>query len=383
MLYIRITLLFLFSFSSFALTRLPILKTKTNIDDLRYVAKDGVFTIFVTSKGELLLSKNYKSHLIYKDQPGTNYFVYSSNDKKYFVAEAVSDYHTDLNFKKQNKILLFEYGENKPTIIGYGSEPGLHLGDQWASYYNMKSRQITFVNTKDQKNFHNIKLRNTLNSFFIPSRAVISNDKFLYTDLNKSGYAAILLYDIGKGIKPLLKTKQPGTKLEMCQMGNNVIIGEFSYGDTNVSSNIYMLDISKPELKINNIYSSAYNDLGNIVCDQDSNAIFFVKTLSENLDINYRVSEAVALKLSDFSFKIMTDLEKVEHIIKMDDKILIPYQDRYYIIQGNNIVGDEKFNTKFIIQKDGTVKGKKIKKTKKRKKRKKRRTRKRRVRKKK
>lgn len=348
--FIKIIFTMLLSQIAFAKSKLPVLKTKQAIQNIRYLSSNGSTTYFQNNSGELWYSKNFNNKLLLKLEPRTQFLVTVTEDRKRIVIEADPFFHSNLNFNKTNEIYVGEYDSDKVFKLGEGTFPQLHDNDRWLSFYNPNAKEIKFINLENPKDKVDLILTNKLNPYFRPTRLIIG-DNFIYSDINKKGYSALISYDKKtKKFTPILKTKAEGMKVEMCILGDFLVMGEFSLYDLNRGTNISIINAKQdPKLAAPQIiYSSSLSDLGNLQCHRKENKVFFIKSLQEDLSINYKTSDVVAMDIGTGEVKLRSDLEKVTQIIQMDDRILVPLRGEYFVISG--MQGLE--NSDFLSDKD-------------------------------
>lgn len=331
----------LFSLNSFS--KLPELKTKQTLKNIRFITNDGKFTYYQQNNGELQLSTNYANEIVLSKKKFTNFYMYSSEHRKKLIVEVNEDYHTNLNFNSLNELYSLNLGETKPIKIGEGTAPKLNINDTWISYFNNKDGEIIAKNLALAAKNITIKLRNKLNPFFIPEHFMATPDTLFYTDINDQGFMALLMYSIAdKKYTPVYKTKFKGMRIEACLIGDNIYLGEFSYDFMNKGSSIYKIPIfgNSNFKKKTNIYSSQLDDLGNMTCNKDE--IYFIKTLDFNKELNIKKSEVALLNLKSNEIKVITDFNYVTNIVNMDQIILIPFRDKYFVAKGKeNLTKDE------------------------------------------
>lgn len=335
---------------SLAKSTLPILMTKQAIDNIRYLSDDGKTTYFQNESGEIWHSKNFKNKRLLKLKKRTQYLVYVSNTKKRVVIEADQNFHSSLNFNKLNEIYVGEFDGPEVFKLGNGTKPKLHDNDKWLSFFNPNSKELRFINLENPKETVELILTNKLNPYFRPVSTVVG-DYIVYSDINKKGYSALLSYHIKtKQFQPILKTKAAGMKVELCRLGDFLILGEFSLYDLNRGTNISIINTKQdPKLTAPQvIYSSSLSDLGHMKCHPGENKVFFIKSLQEDLSINYKTTEVVSLDIGTGAVKLRSDLDKVTQLVKMDNRLLIPMRGDYYIVSGQK--GLE--NSDFLSTKD-------------------------------
>jgi len=331
---ISITLLSQYSFSEES--KLKVLKTKQSLNNIRFISSDGKFTYYQRRSGDLLLSKNYLNLPVLKNEKHTEYFIHSSLQKKNLIVEVDDSFHTQMSYLKLNKLYMLEYGKEDAKELGTGISPRLHLKDTFYSTYNPKVRTINYYKSTDSKKVFSITLANPLNPFFIPETTMITNYDFIYTDLNKEGQNAILLHSVlDKKTQRIYKSTLPGGKVEYCVLDNKLYVGEFSFGDVQNSSKIIEIPLynNKNFKNMKVIYQSQQSDIGNMNCID--NKIYFIKTLSYNKDINLKTSEIATYDIKNNTTTILSDLNYVTQMIRIDDMLVSPFRGKYYLIKGD------------------------------------------------
>jgi hypothetical protein len=331
-------ILILISWVSFAAekSKLPILKTKQSLNNIRFISNDGKYTYYQKSSGELLLSKNYKNYTVLKNDTNTEYFIYSSDSKKKLIIEVDSFFHTINSYNKLNKLYLVDYGKETTEEIGLGLAPKLHLNDQYYSSFNPKLKTLSYYKTNENKKVFTIRLANPLNPFFIPETSMLTMHDIVYTDINKEGQNAILSHSIiDKKTQTIYKSTLSGAKVEYCVMDKKLYVGEFSFGDIEGNSKILEIPLyNNPDFKNYKIlYQSQQSDIGNMRCEGGD--IYFIKTLTYNEKINLKTTEIAKYSTRDNKTSIISDLKYVTQIIVIDDMIVSPFRGNYYLIKGN------------------------------------------------
>jgi hypothetical protein len=165
---------------------------------------------------------------------------------------------------------------------------------------------------------------------------MLNPETVLYTDINDNGFAALLAWNmVDKKMTVVKKAEVSGTRLELCRRGNYVALGEFSYEDANRGSHIQVMAWkNNPSLAgFSSIYRVSDNDIGNMICSEDK--LWFVKTMSEDRKLNTKITEAVTIELASGKISQKSELERVTQIIEMDGRVLIPFRDEHFVLEGN------------------------------------------------
>lgn len=333
--------------TSVANAKLPELKTKQALTNIRFITSDGKYTYYQQNNGDLQLSTNYSNELVIKGKKNTSYSLYSSPTRAKILIEEKVDFHKNLDFSSPNKIFIIKFGDTKPDLVGEGIFPKLHIKDTWMSYFQNKENKIIIKSLISTSSPLTINLGNTINPYFIPEVVMPSPDSVFYTDINDKGYMALLMYSfIDKKFTPVYKAKFPGMKIEICFIGEDLYIGEFSYNGINKGSTIYKLPIyANPNFqKISTIYKSELDDIGNMV--NSKNQLYFIKAIDFNKDLNITKSEVAKFDISTNKIEIISDLNYVTNIINMDQNILIPFRNKYYVVSGKNLLNDDELQKK-------------------------------------
>jgi hypothetical protein len=321
--------------ASFAKSQLPTLATKQEINNLRFISSDGKVSYFQNSSGKLMLTSNLKNFDLISAEDYAHYSVIVSPSKKYIGIEQDTSYNMNFNLSKENTIYISVYGDGKVKKIGNGNRPMLHLNDQYLSYYNYKTREITILKTQNLEKLTTIVLKNELNPFFTPVTVMLSPDIVLYSDVNKDGFQALMKLEIPKNeITPFYKSKSAGTKIESCRFEKSLIVGEFSYPNINRGSSISSFPIDDGKIgEVKLLYSSSLNDIGNLIC-LSPDSLYFIKSFFEDQYINYNKTDVASINLQSGQVEIRSDLLKTTQIYEMDQRVLIPLNDQLYVVTG-------------------------------------------------
>jgi len=315
---------------------LPILKTKQSLVNIRMISNTGKYTYYQQRSGNLQLSTNYSNSIVLDYPNGTNFLMNTSFDGKLMAISVDNSHQTKINFFKENDIFTLKMGDDKPTRIGTGRYPEIHQQNRWISFFKPRLKQIVFQSlfAKDKRVI--VKLRSKINPYFIPEVEMINTDTVLYTDLNETGYSAVIMYNFAdKTFKTVYKSKFPGTKLDYCIQDDQIILGEFSLDYIMKGSSILSIPLydNKEFKKSKNLYNSEHDDIGNMVCDES--IVYFIKTLDFNKHLNLKHTELAKLEIKTGKITIMSELRYVTNLLRMDSMILIPFRDNFYIVKGN------------------------------------------------
>lgn len=324
---------------------LPILTTKQDIRNIRYVSSDGKYTYYQRANGSLQFSTNYKVTPVIEREPNTEFTVKAGDAKKFLLVEINSKYHTYLAPRDSQEIYLLTYGTADAKKVADGKMIGLHVEDKWFSYFNTFNKLLTIQSPLSEKLKHQVKLANNKNPYFIPEVIMTDTDNALYTDINKEGVPGVLTFKLNsKKIKLLHKSSSLTKRIELCLNKQDVYIMEYGLDPLEKGTTIYKLNSAELTMtKAKAIYTSEENDLGSLVCQLNSENLYFIKTFRNSTG-----------KLTYDAFKISVDGKKTErlstvnfatNIFLLDQKLLLPYQDKYYIIEGkNNLTEFDKIN---------------------------------------
>lgn len=331
-----ITFTCLLTVSLFADTKLPILKTKQSLDNLRYISADGNITYYQRASGTLLLSTNYKVFEVSKSTKKTQYYVTATEAKKYVLIERNPTYHTFYDQRGINDILISGYGSDRSKLVGKGTDPQLHLGDQWYSFYQPYTKKLFMNNSSQESISFNVTLASTQNPYFIPSRIMPDANTVVFTDYNQKGFPGILAFSFSnKKVKVLKKYQSPNTQIKLCKINDKLIIAKTSFDSlergTTISS-ISFKNFSAENEKI--IYQSKENDIINLVCTDKDSLVYFFKTYRN--EIGKLTYEAVSLNVKDKKVSVLGDLKFANQILNMDGNIFIPYLSNYYVLKGKS-----------------------------------------------
>lgn len=342
----------LLTFTSFLLCwnlhsqELPKLSTKQSLDNLRFVSRSGEFTYYQRRNGNLLLSKNFEVVEVLEGEPGANYHMQSSPDRKKILIVQNINFHNHLNLRADNKIYTVDYGGETPSIIGEGQSPQLHLKDNWVSYFEHSSKMLTIQNLNSNALSFQIQLKNIKNPYFNPMVTMLSEDRILYTDLNEVGIPGVLIYDRkSKSVEVFSRGDSPHQKMEICSNAKHLYILTTGREDSSFGTQIerYPIDELKAP-KREQVYISDKNDIGNLFCEADLKRLFFIKnTASQSEEISHEVAEILLEK--DFKLNLLTQLTYATQMINLDGRIIVPFRGDYYVAHGDhNLTIDDKLS---------------------------------------
>ncbi len=319
--------------------------TKHSTDAIRFISLDGNYAYLQKRSGVLAMVNNFRTVDFISESSQTDFLVKDSRFKKRLLIEMIPNAHQEMNLLKTHKILAVDWGKIQTKEIGHGRNSKLHLDDEWVSFYHPIERIITLQNILTEKKYQ-IKLSPQQSPFFNPEVEMISSDTLLYTDINEKGFVGLVQYNLitQKSIV-LYKSAQTGTRLELCQDKTYLAIGEFPFGDLSRTSKILQIQLtgSTNLAGYSTIYSSLDADLGNIVCLE--NSLYFIKTFTNLKKINVKNTEAVQLDLKTLKVQTITDLNSVNQLIEMDDRVLVPFRGDFYVLEGPSNLGDDRLKT--------------------------------------
>lgn len=330
----------IFTSISFA-AELPRFLTKHSPETLRYISMDGRYAYVSKKPGVLGLVSSFRSIDFLSETNSSDFQVKASSSRNRLVIESIPNAHTELSLVKNHKILVVDYGNTVTREIGLGRAAKLHLKDEWLSYYDIQNKVLMIENLVTQKKYQ-IKMSKKPNPFFLPEVVMVSPRTIVYTDINENGYAALVSYDL-QTQKTVVnyKSTQNATQLELCMKEDYLAVGEFPYDGVTRGSKIQTIKLtSSMNLSgLNSIYNSVEQDIGNMVCVKD--AIYFIKTINQDKELNYKVTEAVRLDLKTQKLEVKSDLKHVAQLVEMDGRVLIPMRGEFHILEGRSNLSED------------------------------------------
>ncbi len=330
--------------TAIAESKLPIIATKQAIQSIRAITNDGKFTYYQSAQGKLFLASDFDVTTLMEDVANTNYLVFVSSAKKRVLISKDVAFHSVLGGRKLLEIYSSELGTKTIELIGTGISPTLHLNDTWASFYDPHTNSIYFKNIENRQTNFKIDLFNKTNIFFIPQVIMINNNEIVYTDINQSGLEGVMFFKRNeKKAEIKIKATNIMQHFELCISSSldNLFIGRFNHDKNDTLSIIQrakLKDNTFPLDTIQTIYESKLDDRGNINCTFSNDKLFFIKAINNG---GKHLFEATSLNLKNSSVTIESDLGQVTQLIEMDKKILIPHNGEYYLLVGENNLGEE------------------------------------------
>jgi len=320
---------------------LPRFLTKHSPDTLRYISMDGRYAYVQKKAGVLGMVSSFRSTDFLTDSNSNYFAVKASRFKSRIAIESVPNAFDEMSLIKNHKIFVVDYGNTQIREIGSGRGVKLHLRDEWISFYDMYEKKIMIVNLVTQKKFE-IKLSKKANPFFIPEVEMVSSRAVIYSDINEQGYSAMVSFDL-ESLKSniVYKSSQTATRIELCQHEGYLGVGEFPYEGVDRGSKISYIPLSNITnlAGMMSLYTSVEQDVGNMVCLP--NWIYFVKTMNQDKQLNYKVTEAVKLEIKTQNIEAKTSLKAVSQLIEMDGRVLVPFRGEFFVLEGQPNLGDD------------------------------------------
>lgn len=315
--------------------------TKHPSETLRYISQDGRYAYIQKKPGVLGLVTSFRSIDFLAESNANDFLVKGSRFKTRLAIESIPNSHEQMSLVNNNEIYVVDYGNTVTRKVGQGRSAKLHLRDEWITYYNALNRVIHVQNLITQKKFE-IKLAPKPNPFFVPEVEMVSSKIVTYTDINAAGYSALVSYDL-ETLKSniIYKSSQSGTRLELCQSEDYLGLGEFPYDGALRGSKIQTVKTtgSVNLASFSTHYSSIEQDIGNMICLPHS--IYFVKTMNQDKELNFKVTEAVKLDIKTENVEARSNLKAVAQLIEMEGRVLIPMRGEFYVLEGISNIGED------------------------------------------
>lgn len=331
----------LFAFFSVEAAELQKLLTKHPAETLRYISMDGRYAYVQKRPGVLGLVTSFRSTDFLSEGNSNDFLVRGSRFKARLAIESIPNAHEQMSLLSNHQIFVVDYGNTVTRKVGLGRNAKLHLQDEWITYYDVLTRVIHIQNLVTQKKYE-IKLAVKPNPFFIPEVEMINSKIITYTDINGTGFAALVSYDLDTAKSNIIyKASQSGTRLELCQSQEYLGLGEFPYDGALRGSKIQTVKTtgSVNLASLSTHYSSIEQDIGNMVCLPHS--IYFVKTMNQDKDLNFKVTEAVKLDIKTENIEARSKLKAVAQIIEMDGRVMIPMRGEFFVLEGTPNIGED------------------------------------------
>lgn len=314
---------------------LPELLAKQAVANIRFISNSGKFTYYQKRSGSLLYSSNYKVIELLQGEIGTQYEIIGTTARKKLLISQNTNFHNFYSVRANEKLFLVNFGETQVKEIGFGVHPQLHENDNWLSYYNFYTRTLTFEHTTNSALRFTLKLNNKVNPYFFPDVVMTDENNVYYTDLGENGNAGIVHYQRNLNKSEIIhKNASALQKIELCVNESNFIVGFFGINFSKTGSQIARLPLTNPDFsKREIIYTSANNDLGQMICTLDKGVISFIRNTGSPDTITTDIFD---LKLDNKELKPLSELKTVTSIIDMDGTLLTLEKGRYLIVKGNS-----------------------------------------------
>lgn len=275
------------------------LKTKQPVRNLRFLAPEEGYTISQSRSGDLELITNYSVKTIIKSETRSHFTVNGSPARKKLLIEKIPGFHKNLNSLNDHEIYLADYvSAEKAVRMASGVNAQLHLDDSFISFYQPRSKTLTFKKIDGKSTPIAIKLKNEKNLHFRPRALMVTPQDVIYTDINSLGFEGVLSYSkVENKLTPIFKSSSPGRRLEACILNDELIVGEFGANGSTPASQIFRIPLfdNKDYLHMQLLYSSKLEDIGNVTCLND--IIHFIKTVAVDEKLNRKQTRIYGLKL--------------------------------------------------------------------------------------
>mgnify|MGYP003144893536 CR=1 FL=1 len=324
---LKTSLIFTILLSATAWSKLPILATKQDITNIRYLTRDGKFTYYQRRSGDLLLGTNFNVSEVLKAEMGTHYTVRSHAESEWMVINQVKHMHRSYDPRLVGTLFRNKKGQTSTTELGVGANPDVHLLGSWTSFYEPYTRLIVFKSLDNPQIGFNIQTAAKLNPYFFPNVTMLDEQTVLYIDMNEKGESALIRFNrIDGKSKVLFKNEGVSRRLEVCQSKTGVYLGAFPYQQADAAAEIWEVDKEKGPSKP--IYSSNMPDIGHMICDNTEGKIYFSKAFKQGKAYRHDI---YALDLKSGESESISDFRYATQIIDMDGLLLIPFQGKYYV----------------------------------------------------
>ena len=320
---------------------LPRFLTKHSPETLRYISMDGRYAYVTKKPGVLGLVSSFRSVDFLSEPNANDFIVKATPSKSRVIIESIPNAHTEMNLVKNHKIFVVDYGNTVTREVGLGRGAKLHLKDEWITFFDVIKKVLHVQNLVTQKKYE-IRLSKKPNPFFIPEAVMISSRMVAYTDINETGYSALVSYDLQTQKSVVnYKSSQSATQLELCKTDSYVALGEFPYDGVTRGSKIQYIKLtdSMNLSGFSSLYSSVEQDIGNMICRPDS--IYFVKAINQDKELNYKITEAVKLDIKTQKLEVKTDLKHVAQLVEMDGRVIIPLRGEFMILEGRSNLSED------------------------------------------
>ncbi len=328
---IKILAILLIASTSFARTKLLELSTRQNVHNLKLDDLNGV-TFYLKGSSALAYSAKNKATVIIDKKLDSEFDVVKINEEKYLIS-VKSNHYKNFSFIQDSEIYFYNIKTSNLELVGKGSYPKFHPTSSYISY-TFEDRGLLFIEV--------VNTRNILDRFTIPlktrdltlrSEVEIFDDSLIYyTDKDKNFNISISVYNNRSKKNYLIKQyDKSNITLSLCSNSENLYILESLQSDKSYLDISSMkrggVDYANKTPLVSKQIGPAFN-LG-ISGDE----LFFIMTLkseSSNL-INQR--EVVAYNMKEKKLFKRSDLNYVSSFVFHNDKILVPYKDKIYVLR--------------------------------------------------
>lgn len=320
------------------------LRTKIDLRSIRFIDKEGRFTYYQQRSGHLSLSTNFSVETLLTGPENTQYQIISDIKSDSLIIEKKIQLHSDFNIRSPVKLYSTSRGSTDTRFLGNGEAPALHLNGQWLSFYNRVDKIIRFQNFSTPALNFNIQTQSQGHPYFTPQAKMLNERHMAYTDINQDNVQGLLIFDRQEGeITTLFTTSSSTQHLNICSFEDTLIIQEVSIQGGRFGSLIHKVPISNLKIDaLETIYQSAHNDLSTLICDRQDNAIYFIQNTREKTGRNTTDVARIARSEENYPVEVLTQLNFVTQLIKVDGSLLIPYREDIFVLRGQSDLTDDR-----------------------------------------
>ncbi|WP_412474031.1 hypothetical protein [Halobacteriovorax sp. YZS-1-1] len=332
MAFTKALLLILILSNSLVMARTKLLEfsTRQNVHNLKLDSLTGV-TFYLKGKNTLAYSAKNRANVVIEKKSNSEFDVIKVNDDLYIIS--VKDNHfKNFSFFQDSEIYFYNIKSNELNFISKGSYPKFHKKSGYISFTKEDKDKlfIEVINTRNYLDRFQIPLK-TRDLLYRPQTIIFDDSLIYFTDRNKDFYEYVSIYNNRSKKQFLLhEFDTTNSKLSLTSDNEKIYILE-----TAISNKSYVqlsslekgsIDYTKKTPLFNTTYGPAYNLQYN---SGELNFILTLKSKNSNL-INQR--ELVSFDLKEKKLFKRTDLNYVSTYTIQNEKVLIPYKDKIYLL---------------------------------------------------
>lgn len=309
--------------SSSARTMLMEFTGKQNTKNIRYLGDSNEFTIYKKGLKDLAFTTNFKAFEIVTSDDYNEYTTSKVNEADHLIWQIPMP-HNYLTPSKNGNIYLFRSEKQQVINLGKGVAPQSFDNGKYIQFYDQRKRIIEVLKFPENIKILSIRL-NSRRPYYQP-QVIIHNNELFYTDLNDKKIEGILRINLkDKNRSIVTRASSTSKRFTLC-LNDKIIAMESDLLSNSTSFSLYKEDT------FTEIFSANIGPSHSLICELSNDNVFFVSRIQ---GATKKISEVVEFDLKTKKLIKRSDLKFVSNISILNNQLIIPYRDKFYMIKNS------------------------------------------------